>query len=72
LVPHAEIVVASSKEDYDIVKHVRAEWSNAILEFIQRNVVAVVDDESHDDDVVVRVDADVHDKGKENVTRRYT
>lgn len=43
LVPHAEIVVASSKEDYDIVKHVRAEWSNAILEFIQRNVIS--DDE---------------------------
>lgn len=67
LVPHAEIVVASSKEDYDIVKHVRAEWSNAILEFIQRNVVAVVD-ESHDD-VVVRVDtSDDHDDGKDNVT----
>jgi len=36
LVPHAELVVASSKEDYDIVKEIRARWSGAIGEFIRR------------------------------------
>lgn len=39
LIPHAELVVASSHEDYDIVKHVRERWSPAIGEFIQREVV---------------------------------
>ena len=39
LIPHAELVVASSSEDYDIVKHVREHWSPAIGEFIQREVV---------------------------------
>lgn len=39
LIPHAELVVASSHEDYDIVKHVREHWSPAIGEFIQREVL---------------------------------
>lgn len=36
LVPHAELVIASNKEDYDIVKHIREKWSGAIVEFLQR------------------------------------
>jgi len=38
LVPHAELVVASSKEEYDIVKEIRARWSGAIGEFIRRRL----------------------------------
>lgn len=38
LVPHAELVVASSKEEYDIVKEIRARWSGAIGEFIRRSL----------------------------------
>jgi pimeloyl-ACP methyl ester carboxylesterase len=38
LIPHAELVVASSYEDYDIVKHVRTRWSECIGEFIRRSV----------------------------------
>jgi len=41
LIPHAELVVASSHEDYDIVKHVRERWSPAIGEFIQREVLGL-------------------------------
>ena len=38
LIPHAELVIATTKEDYDIVKHIREFWSGAIIEFIRRHV----------------------------------
>ena len=73
LVPHAEINLASSHEDYDIVKHVRAQWSNAILDFLRRSVVEddVVSTTTGNnisiDESTVDIDLNIHREGGEDM-----